>query len=347
VVGHDAGGVYSVGRDDRDLGSFTSGPGVGTAPADLTTQVIEFTGGSSGTFGVFATEGTGASATIRYTNVNQSLGVVGSSGTFATGSKEFSVSHNPFAGNYGVMFRTQTDNLNFVNVGIDGTVSAIEQPTAADANADQAASIHYVGGANGTAYAFNGNNTPFAGLFTATNGGLNCLRLTATGAPVVPSFQVNSDPSFYGTTWTGNIGAFPANELGAAHHGAGGLDLEMLNLEDQAAGLPTCTIFRHFDLKGAAGITYVNTPSIAWNGVEFAIGYDTQSVIGGNTVRRVGVFIMNPLLTAAEWTDRTFDGAGDPAGERPSITWANDRWILRYAISGGGGVRVVAGSLAP
>lgn len=325
--GHDPAGAFAVVRDDRDLTSATQGPMVAMAGADASTQAIEF---NDQTWGVFASDGNA----IRYTEIAQNLALAGGSASFGTGAKEFWIARNAPTQTWGVLMRGTNDNLQFFRVGYNGTVAGPQQVTAADANPDFGPNVHYVGGLGGQDFVFNGVPTPYAALYTASGalGGLTCLRLASSGAPVVPGLALNFVADFHASVWTGT-------RIAAVHQGTGGLDLEFVDL--LSSGSP-CALGGHIDLLGPN--TYVNTPSLAFNGVEFAIGYDVQRIEGSDAVFRTGVVLHNP--TSGVTTNRLFDGPSDAPGERPSLNWAGDRWILRYAASDGT-IHVIAGSLTP
>jgi hypothetical protein len=329
LSGRNAGGVYSVASDNLTLTGFAGGAGIGTAAADGTTQSIEWNGAN---FGVFATD----AGAIRYTQVSP-LGVaIGTPSTFANGASEFWVTHNPSAQRYAVLYRTPANNLLFNLVQYNGTVSAAQLVTSPDAIPDQGPNVLYVGGTSGLDYSFaaaigpGGAITPYVGLYT-TSTGLVCLRLTATGA-LVPqgSIDLSVNPDFNASVWTGS-------QVAAAHYGSHGLFLELISLS--SSGSP-CTTAASLPLLGPD--TYVNTPSIAFNGVELAVGFDVRRIldpVAGTADTFVGVYLYNPTthLTSVHIFN-------DIPGERPSITWAGDRWILRYASSTS--VIVRTGSLA-
>ena len=333
VSGRDATGVFSVGMDNRDLSALVDGPPIGTAPAstpDGFSQSIKWNGTN---FGVFATDGT----SIRYTQVSPLATLVGASSTFGLGASEFWVANNPSAARYAVLYRAaSTNNLLFTNLPYGGTASAPQIVTSADASPDQAPNLHYVGGLGGTDYNYGAVTTPYVALYTASSG-VVCLRLTATGAIVSGggSTTLTNTPDFFGSVWTGI-------QLVAAHHGGaggGGLDIEFITLNSSGAACSEGT------LNALPDNTYVNTPSIAFNGVELAVGYDVSLItdpLVGTAVTFVGVFLYNP--TTHLTSNRVFNGLGDVPGERPSLTWAGDRWILRY--SSASGVQVRSGSMA-
>jgi hypothetical protein len=270
---------------------------------------------------------------VRYTPVSPGLTALGASTTFAAGAAEFWVTHNTAAHSYAVLFRAPGDNLNFSLVQYDGTASSPQAVTSADASPDRTPNIHYVGGTTGLDYVYSGVATPYAGLYT-TSGGLVCLRLTATGA-LVPggSTVVNNVPDFYASAWTGT-------QVAAAHAGAGGLDIELIGLS--SGGTP-CT---QTTFNALGNDSYVNTPSVAYNGVEIAVAYDVRRIldpVAGTSETFVGVFLYNP--TASTSSNRLFNASSDVPGERPSLTWAGDRWVLRYASAAG--VQVRTGSFTP
>jgi hypothetical protein len=330
VSGRNVGGVFSVGLDNLELSALIDGPTIGTAASDGFTQSIKWNGTN---FGVFATDGT----SIRYTQVSP-LATVGASSTFGLGAAEFWVTNNPSAARYAVLYRaSSTNNLLFSQVPYGGTASAPQIVTSADASPDQAPNLHYVGGTTGAAYAYNAVTTPYVALYTASSG-VVCLRLTATGAVVSGggSTTLNPTPDFFGSVWIGN-------QLAAVHHGAaggGGLDIELITLPSTGTACSEITVNALLDN------TYVNTPSVAFNGVELAVGYDVSLItdpIVGTAVTFVGVYLYNPTTHLA--SNRVFNGTTDVPGERPSITWAGDRWLLRY--SSAAGVQVRSGSLVP
>ena len=330
VTGHDSSGVFSVGSDTRDLGGFVGGPTVGTGNADGSTQSIKWNGTN---FGVFISDR--LAGAIRYTQVSPALSVVGSSTTLASGASEFWVTNNTAAQRYAVLYRTASDNLSFTAVNYDGTVAAGAQTvTSPDASPDRSPSLQYVGGTMGLDFTYNGVATPYAGLYT-TSGGLVCLRLTATGA-LVPggSTALNSVPDFFSSVWING-------QIAAAHAASGGsLDIELVSLASSGAPCTQTTI------PGLASDSYVNTPSIAWNGVDIAVAYDVREIldpVSGASDTFVGVLLYNP--TSMVMTNRLLNAVGDVPGERPSMTWAGDRWVLRYASSSG--VQVRTGSFTP
>ena len=321
VTGHNGAGVYSVASDNRDLTAFAANPAsIGNAGPDATTQVVDFDGTN---YGIFASDGTG----IRYTAMSPAL-VAGGTSSFGTGNKEFSVTSDPSNSQYGVLYRGANDNLFFARVPwAGGAASTAQLVTTADASPDRSPSVHYIG----NSFTFNGLPTPFLGLYTQTGGGLTCLRMNAQGvvAPAGGTATLNNNFAFYSSVWNGALAV-------TARQDAAGLIVHGILLNNSNS-FPACELVpQSFTLRGAD--QYVNPPVIAFNGSEYAVAFDVQR--GANAVVGVAMLRAGPTIEV-----RLFDQPGDVPGERPSITWARDRWILRYATSTG--VQVLAGSLAP
>ncbi|MCC6999079.1 MAG: hypothetical protein IT370_30985 [Deltaproteobacteria bacterium] len=321
VTGHNGAGVYSVASDNRDLNGFTANPAsIGDAGPDATTQVVDFNGTN---YGVFAADGTG----IRYTEMSPAL-VATNTSSFGTGNKEFSVTNDPTNSQYGVLYRGANDNLFFTRVPYaGGAASAPQLVTTADASPDRSPSVHFIG----NSFTFNALPTPFLGLYTQTGGGLTCLRMNAQGVIVAGggTATLNNNFAFYSSVWSGARAV-------TARQDASGLILQEIFLNDQNSS-PACQFITQVLLRPAD--QYVNPPAIAYNGTEFAVAYDVQS--GANSI--IGVALYHPA--SGTITNHLFNAPSDVPGERPSISWARDRWILRYSSTAG--VQVRAGSMAP
>ncbi len=321
VTGHNGAGVYSVASDNRDLTAFAANPAsIGNAGPDATTQVVDFNGVN---YGIFAADGTG----IRFTEMSPAL-VAGATSSFGTGNKEFSVTNDPTNSQYGVLYRGANDNLFFALVPYaGGAVSTPQLVTTADASPDRSPSVHFIG----NAFTFNGFPTPFLGLYTQTGGGLTCLRMNPQGVIVAGggTATLNNNFAFYSSVWTGSRAV-------TARQDASGLILQGIRLNDQNSS-PACEVVQQVLLRTAD--QYVNPPSIAYNGTWFAVAYDVQS--GANSV--IGVALYNPPSGAI--TNLLFDQPSDVPGERPSISWARDRWVLRYASAAG--IQLRTGSMSP
>jgi len=324
ITGHNGAGVYSVASDNRDLTAFAANPAsIGSAGPDATTQVVDFNGVN---YGVFAADGTG----IRFTEMSPAL-VAGGTASFGTGNKEFSVTSDPTNSQYGVLYRAANDNLFFTRVPwAGGAASTAQLVTTADASPDRSPSIHYIG----NSFTFNLLPTPFLGLYTQTGGGLTCLRMDANGVIAAGggTATLNNNFAFYSSVWNGGIAV-------TARQDAAGLIVHGILLNNSNSS-PACELVSTSFLLRPAD-QYVNPPVIAFNGTEYAVAFDVQR--GANSV--VGVALLRNPGPTPTIEVRLFDQAGEAPGERPSITWARDRWILRYSTTTG--VQVVAGSMAP
>jgi hypothetical protein len=144
--------------------------------------------------------------------------------------------------------------------------------------------------------------------------------------PAGGTAQVNASSALHTVVHGGTL------PVGARHDSAG-LALEAYVLNNNNS-FPACEVVGTVILRGAD--TYLNPPAVAFNGVEYAVAFDVQ--------RGPAVVVGVALLSGGTTSVVLFDGPGDVPGERPAITWAGDRWILRYASAGG--VQVRTGSMA-
>ena len=209
-----------------------------------------------------------------------------------------------------MIYRTASDNLEFVHVDDSGTVGPPVPVTSVDASPDLAPAVHFIGSDS----TFDGLPTPYVALYTATGGGLTCVRLAADGAPVP------SGSATLGTSASLSASVLALNLIAVARHDAVGLSLLLMTLRSTSSSVPACESLGTLPLRGSD--TYIHPPAIAWNGVEWAVTYDVEHIAPGTgaPVRLVGVAIWNPMAGAP--TNRLFDGPAHVPGERPSITWA-------------------------
>jgi hypothetical protein len=187
----------------------------------------------------------------------------------------------------------------------------------------------------------NGNNSGHTILYTSGTQ-VRCVRLDANGFQ-----QIGSDVEVLDAM---NMPVFPINgplvasvfrptnnEIIAVYQDpTAGLFVRRINPLNCVAlaptGQPRVPPFMNGSNIRAADNYQEQPPTIAFNGLEFAIAYDVR--LAGN-VRNVGVLLLDANLTPI--FDYTI-GVGD----RPSITWAGDRWAVRYRNTGAGNIATVA-----
>lgn len=208
---------------------------------------------------------------------------------------------------YGLIYRNVANgNLRFRTVSLTGVVGAERQVTTADGSPDFHPNVHWNGGG-------------YTALYTSA-GEVRCVRLSNTGFLVAGSdVALGGFPgggAFVSSVWDGaSVVAIYIDPT---------LGLRMVRINPATCGL----VGGHATVRGAD--TYLTSPPVVdWNGVEFAVAYDTTD----EGTDSAGVLIVSSDFSSVDgWT------LGE--GRRPSITWAGDRWVARRD----GSVELVAGS---
>ncbi len=299
ITGHDSTGKAQAAHDSRDLSALTGALTIGDG-LEGTPQVAIFDGTG---FGLFSA----ASGGVRYTREAEDFSsTLLSSTTLVSGVDDFWPAWNGTG--YGLVYRLPpNDNLFFRSVNVNGTVGSAVQVTTATGAAHRHPNAHFVGPGYVVLYS------------TATE--VRCARTSATGVP-----QGNLALSGMPASVPFLTSVYDGSRVVAAYiDPSKGLFLAKIN--------PTnCAVE---SLRRVRGVdNYLNTPHIAFNGVEFAVSYDISG-----TPNQVGVALFDSSLRR---TEDTFPLDVGNAGERPSMAWLGDRWGLR--VKGDASARVLTGS---
>jgi hypothetical protein len=292
LVGFDTNGDTRIGSNTRELDDAVTGPAVLSGGGGTnSTEAIEFDGTN---FRWFLTNTAG-------------INLVGSdetaSSTFlnqnfqGTAALNFWPAYN--GGSFGVVFTENgaSDRLRMRIVQLNGAATAATTLTVADGTDDVRPNAHYIG--------------PGYTVVYSSAAEVRCLRTDATGT-LVP----NSDTALTGFPAGGTFVStvYDGTDIVAAYfNGTNSLNVVRINPA-------TCAVNgAHQQVLGS--FVYLSSPpTIAWNGsTEFAVAYDFLA----NNVEQVGVILVTPALA------NRADVVVGP-GTLPSITWAGDRWALRY-----------------
>lgn len=208
---------------------------------------------------------------------------------------------------YGLIYRNEaTGNLRFRTVSLNGVTGVERQITTNDGSPDLRPNLHWTGAG-------------YTALYTSA-GEVRCVRMNNLGALIAGSdVALGGFPGGGAYVSTVSDGAFIV-----AVYINPTLGLRMVRINPANCSLSG----GHVTVRGAD--TYLTSPPVVdYNGVEFAVAYDTTD--GGDDTS--GVLIVSDDLSSV-------DGWVLGAGRRPSITWAGDRWVARRD----GSVELVAGS---
>lgn len=185
--------------------------------------------------------------------------------------------------------------------------------TVSDGTADQRPNLHYIQNLLGAGM------HGYVVVFTeagGTGGTVQCVRLSAQGVPVLQQalagFPANAP--FVNSVYRADTNRLVLSYVDPAV----GLRIVQLNPNDPGTGCTTLAATTQTVLPAAQ---YQSPPPyIAFNGVEFAIAYDIDIPLESP---QVGVALVDAAYNLR--------GAGQIGnGSRPSLSWAGDRWALRY-----------------
>jgi len=195
---------------------------------------------------------------------------------------------------YGLVYRHATNNnLYFRTVTpATGAASSAVQVTTSSPTPHQHPNLHYIGGGYLTLY--------------STGNEVRCVRQNLSGYPL-SNVALSDFP--VGGAFLSSV--FDGSDVVVVYTDA------TLGLLAKRIDPTDCSILGSTRLRAAGN--FITIPTIAWNGVEFAIAYD-EVVAGTPTVK---VARLSSSLTPT-------DGGPVAEGDRPSIEWAGDRWVVRY-----------------
>lgn len=294
ITGFDAvSGQTRIASNTRELDDSVIGPAVGTGAGPFRTEAVEFDGTS---FGFFSTNGGG----FQYVQSDETANAVALSvPVTAANTLNFWPTWNG-VDRFGVVYRLDgatSDNLLFRVVQTDGTVTLPSTLTVAQGADDEAPNVHW-------------NGTGFTVLYS--NGTeVRCLRTNANGALIAGSDTVLTNFPAGGVTLSSVFDG--TSIVGAYYDATNSINLVRINPAD-------CTVTGAHEVIGGANVFFSAPPSIGYNGTEFAVAYDYLDGLD----ERTGVLLVTPAL---EFRD---DYVLPDVGRRPSITWAGDRWAVRY-----------------
>ncbi len=293
--------------DNRALTDAVTGPTLGVTGGTPPTQAVEFNP-LTGDFVGFATTTNG----IVFASVNEAMQAQTSS--LVTGQNVVDAWPEWNGTNFGLVYRdTLLGNLRFQTIGADGSTGQSIQVTVSDGTADQRPNLHYIQNLLGAGM------HGYVVVFTeagGTGGTVQCVRLSAQGVPVLQQalagFPANAP--FVNSVYRADTNRLVLSYVDPAV----GLRIVQLNPNDPGTGCTTLAATTQTVLPAAQ---YQSPPPyIAFNGVEFAIAYDIDIPLESP---QVGVALVDAAYNLR--------GAGQIGnGSRPSLSWAGDRWALRY-----------------
>ena len=336
------GGNSVLGFTDRVLSSPTTGPTIGSGGLDPTVEIVEFDADSDGTgpdvaaWNVFSSTSAGITFARYAVLTGTALVAPTTVAPASDNATDFSVARQGTTTTYGVIYRRETvsrNNLYFRTVNLATGAVSNEQPSTT-ANS----LVHFHPNLLYADTTFNGQPSPFTVLYTE-NSATKLSRLTPTGAPL-GQFTFGSE--FHGDFAHAIVDqAFGQPTIWAAAVHSTGPGLGDNSVVLHVILLPTSgSAASHLGSiqMTTAQLAPISPPQVSTNGIDYVVAYD--SGLGG--INQVGVAKFN-FDTGSR--DFRLDGAGDE-GLFPSITWANDRWVLRYQADNANatGIRLKTGS---
>ncbi len=303
VLGFDGStGDTVIGSNTRELDDAVTGPALGSGGGGtLSAESIEFDGTD---FRYFFSSSNG----IDYAASDETAAsTLLNQNVAGTTSFNFWPAWNGSTA-FGLVYREDgavSDRLRFRVVQLDGTASSPTALTIVDGSDDVQPNAHFTGSGYTIIY--------------SSASEVRCVRTNAAGA-LIPGSDTAlagfpAGGAFVSTVWDGS------NIVAAYYEATNSIDVVRIT--------PSCTISGTHHAVGGSNVFLSSPPSIDWNGTEFAVAYDYLD----NNVESVGVLLVTPSLTFR-------DDYPVGLGSRPSITWAGDRWALRY----GNPVAIAVGS---
>lgn len=336
------GGNAILGFTDRVLSAPSTGPTIGSGGLEPTVEIVEFDADSDGTgpdvaaWNVFSSTSAGITFARYAVLTGTTLVAPTTVAPAADNATDFSVARQGTTDTYGVIYRREAvsrNNLYFRSVNLaTGAVSNEQISTTANSL------VHFHPNLLYADQTFNGQPTPFTVLYTE-NSATKLVRLTATGAPL-GQFTFGSE--FHGDFAHAIIDdAFgePTIWAAAVHSigpdlGDNAVVLHVILLPQSGAA---ANHLGSLQLTNAP-MAPISPPHLSSNGIDYAVAYD--SGLGG--INQVGVAKFNFDVGSRDFR---LDTMGDE-GLFPSITWALDRWVLRYQANNANatGIRLKTGS---
>ncbi len=303
VVGFDAAGDTVIGSNTRDLDDPVVGPAVASGGGGpFGVESIEFDGTD---FGFFVTSG----MNIGFARAGETAASTLQITNVASNALNFWPVWNGAA--YGLVYRDHapaSDRLRFVQVSPTGVASNLSVLTVVDGTDDVQPNLHFTGAGYTVLY--------------SSAGEVRCLRTRANGSLIAGSDRALAGFPAQGTFLSS---VYDGTDIVAAYFNA----TNSINMVRIAPA--TCTVVGSHQAIGPAGVYSSSPPVLAYNGLEFALAYDFVD----GAVERVAVMLVSPSLQLVDSVV-----VGD--GTLPSLTWAGDRWAVRY----GDPVQVTVGSFS-
>jgi len=343
-----ASGNGVLGLTNRTLSSTTGPFQFATAGTEPTTEIVEYDPDGNGAWNIFASGSTGLTFSRWNLDGSQLLASQVISPA-ADGPTDFSVAR--FGTTYGVIYRRDVaarHNLYFRTVTIATGVASGEQISTTANSFDHFHPTLML--TAGTTYDPGTGSipSPFTALYTE-NGTTKVVRLTLTGAPL--------------GSFTFNTLDFPGDFSSAMYDSVSGL-IFAASVHSTGPQIGDNAVFLHFaglNPSGSAvtsfGRVQLTDPSIspmASISPPYITANTTNPYFGGNGdiaivydsglagINQVGVVLVN---SSSGGRNYRLDQSGDE-GLFPSITWAGDRWVLRYQATSPSstGIRLRTGS---
>lgn len=346
------GGDALLGFTDRALGTTTAGPQFASGGLDPTTEIVLFDADEDGPGPDVAAWNVFSSSTLgivyaRYGVAGNPLVAPAVIAPATDNATDFSVARNGAV--YGVIYRreaTSRNNLYFRTVTIEtGAASGEQLSTTANTF------VHFHPTLIHADTTFDLGTGPIAAPYAvlySENGTTKLVRLTGSGAPIVSHTFGPEFPGDFGHAIYLENFWFPGIFATAIHSTGPGFGDNAVFLH--GIQLPSSGVAAEYRAQRqltSMPLAPISPPVIAFNGGDglrgnLAIAYD--SGLGG--VNQVGVALFNP--NAVGERDYRLDAAGDE-GLFPAITWALDRWVLRYQAdtASSNGIRIRTGSFGP
>lgn len=334
------GGNASLGFTSRSIGAVSAGPATAVGGVEPTTEIVEFDGDDDGNgpdvaaWNTFTSDATGITYQ-RFTLAGTVLVAKTVVASAADNATDFSVARNTLTGVYGVIYRRESvsrNNLYFRTVTIATGARSNEQVvTTADTFVHFHPTLMFVGAGNVTTYDSGSGPVaaPYAVIYAA-NGFNKLVRLTASGGPLGSfTFDQNQFPGNFSSSIFRKEGFLPfvpeftiaAASVRSVGPGLGDNRVAMHMIGLTSSG--TAAQYLGDSLVSNSQMLPISPPAIAFNGVGFAVAFDDG--LGGNN----GIGVITGNFLGMGFAELRLADVSD-SGLFPAITWALDRWVLRY-----------------